>query len=95
MFAAAVGAGEQRILSVQRDVPNAALHYVGIHLDAAVVEESRKPILARQRMRIASASLVGINPHAHLADVISKIVNGHPNSRINELPALGVTRAHR
>jgi transposase len=26
-----------------------------------------------------------IDPQAYLADVITKIVNGHPNSRIDEL----------
>jgi hypothetical protein len=50
MFAAAVGAGEQRILSVLRDGPNAAFHYVGIDLDAAVVEDSSRPIPARERI---------------------------------------------
>ena len=27
----------------------------------------------------------GVDPYAYLADVITKIVNGHPNSRIDDL----------
>jgi transposase len=34
---------------------------------------------------IETCKLNGIDPHAYLSDVITKIVNGHPNSRINEL----------
>ena len=34
---------------------------------------------------IETCKLNGIDPHAYLADVITKIVNGHPNSRIDEL----------
>jgi transposase len=34
---------------------------------------------------IETCKLIGINPHAYLADIITKIVNGHPNSRIDEL----------
>jgi transposase len=34
---------------------------------------------------IETCKLNGINPHAYLADVITKIVNRHPNSRIDEL----------
>ena len=34
---------------------------------------------------IETCKLNTIAPYAYLADVISKIVNGHPNSRINEL----------
>ena len=30
-------------------------------------------------------SLALMDPHAYLSDVITKIVNGHPNSRIDEL----------
>jgi hypothetical protein len=29
--------------------------------------------------------LVGVEPRAYLADVITKIVNGHPQSRLDEL----------
>jgi hypothetical protein len=37
-----------------------------------------------------SCKLNAIDPQAYLADVITKIVNGHPNSRIDEfLPWLG------
>jgi hypothetical protein len=34
---------------------------------------------------IETCKLTGIEPHAYLADVITKIVNGHPNSQIDEL----------
>ena len=34
---------------------------------------------------IETCKLVGIEPHAYLADVITKIVNGHPNSQIDDL----------
>jgi transposase len=27
----------------------------------------------------------GVEPHAYLADIITKIVNGHPNSQIDDL----------
>ena len=31
------------------------------------------------------AQLNSVDPHVYLTDVITKIVNGHPNSRIDEL----------
>ena len=34
---------------------------------------------------IETCKLNAVDPHAYLIDVISKIVNGHPNSRIDEL----------
>ena len=34
---------------------------------------------------IETCKLNGIDPFAYLTEVISKIVNGHPNSRIDEL----------
>ena len=34
---------------------------------------------------IETCKLNGIDPQAYLADVITRIVNGHPNSRIDEL----------
>ncbi len=34
---------------------------------------------------IETCKLNGVEPHAYLNDVITKIVNGHPNSRIEEL----------
>ncbi len=34
---------------------------------------------------IETCKLNGVDPYAYLAAVISKIVNGHPNSRIDEL----------
>jgi transposase len=34
---------------------------------------------------IETCKLIGVEPRGYLADVISKIVNGHPNSRLDEL----------
>src|SRR6185437_8147485 len=34
---------------------------------------------------IESCKLLGVEPHAYLADVISRIVNGHPQNRLDEL----------
>jgi transposase len=34
---------------------------------------------------IETCKLIGVEPHAYLADVITKIVNGHPNSQIDDL----------
>jgi transposase len=34
---------------------------------------------------IETCKLNGVDPHAYLAKVITKIVNGYPNSRIDEL----------
>lgn len=34
---------------------------------------------------IETCKLIGVEPHGHLADVISRIVNGHPQSRLDEL----------
>jgi hypothetical protein len=34
---------------------------------------------------IETCKLNAIDPHAYLIEVITKIVNGHPNSRIDEL----------
>jgi len=34
---------------------------------------------------IETCKLNGVDPHAYLADVLAKIVNGHPNSAIDEL----------
>ncbi len=34
---------------------------------------------------IETCKLNGVDPHAYLSDVITKIVNRHPNSRIDEL----------
>jgi transposase len=35
--------------------------------------------------RRETCKLIGIEPHADFADVITKIVNGHPNSQIDNL----------
>ncbi len=42
--AALVAAGEERVLPVERDRPDAALDRVGVDLDAAVVEEAAKAL---------------------------------------------------
>ena len=34
---------------------------------------------------IETCKLVGVDPHVYLTDVITKIVNGHPNNRIDDL----------
>jgi transposase len=34
---------------------------------------------------IETCKLIGVEPHACLADVITRIVNGHPGSRIDDL----------
>jgi hypothetical protein len=34
---------------------------------------------------IETRKLLGVEPQAYLADVITRIVNGHPNSRIDDL----------
>jgi transposase len=34
---------------------------------------------------ITTCKLIGVEPHADLADVITKIVNDHPQNRIDEL----------
>ncbi|MCK1603183.1 transposase domain-containing protein, partial [Bradyrhizobium sp. 166] len=31
-----------------------------------------------------TCKLIGVEPHAYLADVITRIVNDHPNSQIDE-----------
>ena len=50
MLAAAIRAGEQRILSVQRDRADAALHHVGIDLDAAIIQEAVSPSQRGERV---------------------------------------------
>jgi hypothetical protein len=34
---------------------------------------------------IATCKLNGVDPQAYVADVITRIVQGHPNSRLDEL----------
>jgi transposase len=34
---------------------------------------------------IETCKLIGVEPQAYLADVISRIVNGHPQSRLDDL----------
>jgi hypothetical protein len=42
----------------------------------------------------AASKLNNVDPYAYLTDVISKIVNGHPNSRIDELLPWAYPSAH-
>ena len=44
VLAAAVGAGEEGILAVERNGPDGSLDGVGVDLDAAVVEEEAEPV---------------------------------------------------
>jgi transposase len=37
------------------------------------------------RSRAAKAGSNAVEPHAYLADVLTRLVNGHPNSRIDDL----------
>ena len=41
---------------------------------------------------IETCKLVGVEPRAYLADVITKIVSGHPQSRLDELLPVRVWR---
>ena len=34
---------------------------------------------------IETCKLIGVEPYGYLADVITRIVQGHPNSRLDEL----------
>ena len=34
---------------------------------------------------IETCKLLGVEPHAYLADAITRIVNGHPQSRLDDL----------
>ena len=43
---------------------------------------------------IETCKLNGVDPHAYLIDVISKIVNGHPNSRFDKLLPWAYPAAH-
>lgn len=38
---------------------------------------------------IESCKLLGVEPHGYLADVITRIVNGHPQTRLDELMPWG------
>lgn len=46
MLTAAVGVGEERILSVQRNGADGALHHVGVDFDTAIIEEAREALPA-------------------------------------------------
>jgi hypothetical protein len=40
---------------------------------------------AVRRLRRRRCKLIGIKPHAYLVDAITKIVNGHPNSKLDDM----------
>lgn len=50
MFAVAVGAGEERILSIEGDGADTAFDDIGVDLGAAIVEEATEPSPARERV---------------------------------------------
>ena len=50
MLGAAVGAGEERVLAVERDRADGAFDHVAVDLDAAVVEEAGQAFPARERV---------------------------------------------
>lgn len=50
MLAAAVGAGEESILPVQRDGTDRTLDDIGVDLDATVIEEACEAFPARERV---------------------------------------------
>src|SRR3954464_8723957 len=56
--------------------------------------DGRVEHLAVRPSLIESCKLLGVEPHAYLADVITRIVNGHPQTRLDELMPWGypVTR---
>jgi transposase len=66
-----------------------------IEIDSNVVERSidralrglrwRSRALGRHRIADRDLQLNGIDPQAYLTNVVTRIVNGHPNSRIDEL----------
>ena len=45
----------------------------------------RSRALGRHRIADRDLQLNGIDPQAYLTNVVTRIVNGHPNSRIDEL----------
>ena len=44
VFSAAVGAGEERVLAIERNGTDGALDDVGVDLDAAVIQEAGEPL---------------------------------------------------
>jgi hypothetical protein len=51
-----------------------------IEIDNNVVERSIRPLALTRKN-----ALIGVEPYAYLADVITRIVDSHPNSRLDEL----------
>ena len=47
--------------------------------------QARRHRLTAYASLIETAKLNGVEPMAYLTDVITKVVNGHPNSQIDDL----------
>jgi transposase len=45
----------------------------------------RAPLAGWLASLIATCKLTGVDPQGYIADVITRIVQGHPNSRLDEL----------
>ena len=89
MLAAAVGTGEECILPVQRDWADAALHHIGIDLDAAVVEEAGETIPARQRIADCLGELALLTDQSELgAQPGLKVINDRSAPVLAHSPAL-------
>jgi hypothetical protein len=43
------------------------------------------PSIGPSSLLIENCKLLGVEPHSYLADVITRIVNGHPQTRLDEL----------
>jgi hypothetical protein len=85
VLAAAVGAGEQRVLAIESDGTDCALDHVAVDLDAAVVEEAGQSRPARQRIADRFGEL-GL-----LADQVE--LGAQPElERVEDWPALGLAQ---
>jgi hypothetical protein len=54
-----------------------AIAFVGLVTSSIVVTDSLT--------LIETCKLIGVEPHNYLADIITRIVNGHPQSKLDEL----------
>jgi transposase len=53
-----------------------------VHNDSRIALNRKNAVVASL---IETCKLCDVEPHTYLADVITKIVNGHPNSQIDDL----------
>ena len=95
MLAATIRAGEQRILTVQRNRSDATLHDVGVDLGTAVVEEAGETVPARERItdRLGEFCLLtdqgGLGPQPGF-----KVINNLPALVLaNSTPLVGAEAA--